>query len=58
MLKGSPGCLLVINENEINLRVSEDLRYPGTNEYTRRYLLRTKPLEFLTKEGECWAISF
>jgi hypothetical protein len=58
MLKDIPGCLLIIREDEMNLRVSEDLTYPGTNEYTRLYLLRIKPWEFLTKERECWAISF
>ena len=40
--KGIPGCLLVITENEIKLRVAGELTYLGANEYTRLNLLRTK----------------
>jgi hypothetical protein len=50
MSKGIPGCLLVITENDIKLRVSEELTYLRANEYTRLNLLRTKPWEFLTQE--------
>jgi hypothetical protein len=41
MLKGIPGCLLIITENEIKFRVSEELTYLGANEYTRLNLLST-----------------
>jgi hypothetical protein len=40
MLKSIPGCLLFITENDIKLRVSEELTYLEANEYTRLNLLR------------------
>jgi hypothetical protein len=43
MLKDIPGCLLVIVENEIKLRVSEELTYLEAIEYTSLNLPRTKP---------------
>jgi hypothetical protein len=57
MPKGISGCLPVNTEIEIELRVSEELTYLVASEYTRLNLLRTKPLEFLTQEGESRTIS-
>jgi hypothetical protein len=34
MSKGIPGCLLVITENAIKLRTSEEMTYVWANEYT------------------------
>lgn len=54
--KGIAGCLVVIAEYKIKLRVSEELMYLGANEYTP-LILHTKSWEFLTQEWECWPIS-
>lgn len=47
MSKGIPGCLVVITEREIKLRVSGGQMYLGANKYTGFHLLRTKTWEIL-----------
>jgi hypothetical protein len=41
MSKANPGCILIITDSEIKLRVSEELTYLGANEYIHLHFLCT-----------------
>jgi len=56
MSQGIPGCLLIITDSEIKLRVSEELTYLGDNEYIHLHFLCTSR-ENLSHMNECWTIS-
>jgi hypothetical protein len=47
MSKGIPGCILIIIDSEIKLRVSEELTYLGANEYIHLHFLCTSLVNLL-----------